>query len=121
MKLRGCLKSFLTKAGQNEDLGIYWVKLTKLETLHGFLVVAEPLRFSLTKILRKLKSLLSVKKKIQEFMKVKEILEELLVYHKLCQQKCRKSLGLTTFRKTKVQDLSDADKLKESNKGQGIA
>ena len=53
-------------------------------------------------------------------MKVKEILEELLVYHKLCQQKCRKSLGLTTFRKTKVQDLSDADKLKRVIRGKRL-
>ena len=86
MGLRGCLKNFLTKAVQKEDLGIYCVKLTKLETLHGFLVVAEPLPFSLVntfsqiKMLRKLKSLFLVKKKIQELIKVKEILEELLVF-----------------------------------------
>ena len=45
-------------------------------------------------------------------MKVKEILEELLVYHKAVNRICRQSLGLTAFRKTKFQDLSDADKLK---------
>ena len=82
MGLRGCLKNFLTKAGQKDDLGIYCLNLTKLETLHRFLLVAEPLRPSLIKMLRKLKSLFLVKKKIQELMKVKEILEELLVYRK---------------------------------------
>ena len=79
MRLRDCLKNFLTKAEQKEDLGIYCVKLTKIENLHGFLVVAEPVRLSLIKML---KSLFLVKNKIQELLKLKEILEELLVYHK---------------------------------------
>ena len=82
MGFRSCLKNFVTKAREKEDLGIYCVKLAKLETLYGFLVVAEPLRPSRIKMLRKLKSLFLVKKKIQELMKVKEILEELLVYFK---------------------------------------
>ena len=82
MGLRDCLKNFLTKVEQKEDLGIYCVKLTKIENLHGFLVVAEPVRLSLIKMLRKLKSLFLVKNKIQELLKLKEILEELLVYHK---------------------------------------
>ena len=82
MELRGCLKNFLTMALLKEDLGIYCVKLTKLETLHGFLLVAEPVRLSLMTMLRKLMILFLVKKKIQELMKVKEILEELLIYYK---------------------------------------
>ena len=82
MGLRSCLKNFLTKTGQNKDFSIYSVKATKLETLHGFLVVAEPLRLSLMKMLRKSKSLFLVKKKIQELIKVKEISEELLVHYK---------------------------------------
>ena len=48
-------------------------------------------------------------------MKVKEILEKLLVYQKTSVRRIyRQSLGLTAFRKTKVQDLSDADKLKKA-------
>ena len=82
MRLRGCLKNILTKTSQKEDLGIYCVKLTKLESLHWFLVVADPLRLLLMKMLSKLQSLFLEKKKIHELMKVKEILEELFVYQK---------------------------------------
>ena len=115
MGLRGCLKNFLTKAGQKEDLGVYCIKLTKLETLHGFLVVAEFLRLSLIKMLRKLKSLFLVKKKIQELMKVKENTGRIIgISQSSVSRIWRQSLGLTTFHKTKVQDLSDADKLKRA-------
>ena len=113
MGLRDCLKNFLTKAGQKEDLGVYCIKLTKLETLHGFLVVAEFLRLSLIKMLRKLKSLFLVKKKIQELMKVKENTGRIIgISQSSVSRIWRQSLDLTTFHKTKVQDLSDADKLK---------
>ena len=93
MRLRDCLKNFLTKAEQKEDLGIYCVKLTKIENLHGFLVVAEPVRLSLIKMLKSLFLVIGISQS-----SVSRI--------------CRQSLGLTAFRKTRFQDLSDADKLK---------
>ena len=75
------LKEFPNKGWTKGGLrGICCVKLTKLETLHGLLVVVEPLRLSLMKMLKKVKSLFLVKKKIQELIKFKEILEESLVY-----------------------------------------
>ena len=121
MGLRGCLKNFLAKAGQKKDLGIYCEQLTKLETLHGFLLVAEPLRLLLMKMLRKLKSLFLAKKKIQELMKVKRNIGRIIgISQSSVMRICRQSLGLTAFHQTKVQDLSDADKLKRVTRGKRL-
>ena len=65
------------------------------------------------KMLRKLKSLFLVKKKIQELMKVKRNIGRIIgISQNSVIRICRQSLGLTAFRQTKVQDLSDAEKLK---------
>ena len=111
MGLRDCFKNFLTKAEQKEDLGIYCVKLTKIENLHGFVVVAEPVRLSLMKMLRKLKSLFLVKNKRTSEAQ-RNIGRIIGISQSSVRRICRQFLGLTAFRKTRFQDLSDADKLK---------
>ena len=75
--------------------------------------MTEPLRLLIMKMLRKLKSLFLVKKKIQELMKVKRNIGRIIgISQNSVIRICRQSLGLTAFRQTKVQDLSDAEKLK---------
>ena len=113
MGLRDCLKNFLTKAGQKEDLGIYCVKLTKIENLHGFPGSGRtPAALTNKNVAEAEELILSQEQNPGTYEGQRNIGRIIGISQSSVNRICRQSLGLTAFRKTKFQDLSDADKLK---------
>ena len=113
MGLRDCLKNFLMKAGQKEDLGIYCVKLTKIENLHGFPGSGRtPAALTNKNVAEAEELILSQEQNPGTYEGQRNIGRIIGISQSSVNRICRQSLGLTAFRKTKFQDLSDADKLK---------
>ena len=113
MGWRDCLKNFLTKAGQKEDLGIYCVKLTKIENLHGFPGSGRtPAALTNKNVAEAEELILSQEQNPGTYEGQRNIGRIIGISQRSVNRICRQSLGLTAFRKTKFQDLSDADKLK---------
>ena len=117
MVLRGCLKNFQTKAGQKEGLGIYCIKLTKL--VHAQIPGNGRTPTVLTnENAEEAKKLIPSQEQSPGTHESQRNIGRIIgISQSSVSKKGRQFLGLTAFHKTKVQDLSDTDKLQRVIRG----
>ena len=109
MGLRGCLNNFLTRDGQKEDKGTYYVKFGKTG---DFAQIPDSSRTPTTLTNEKIEEveelILSQEENPGTHESQRNIGRIIDISQSSVSRICRQSLGLTAFCKTKVQGLSDA-------------
>ena len=114
------LKEFLIKTGEKEDLGIYCVKLTKLRFVRIPRNGRSP-TYLTNEDTGEAEELIPSQEQSPRIHKSQGSIERIIgVSQSSVSRMSRQYFGLTTFCKTKVQDLSDADNLRKVLRGKRL-